>query len=376
MNLTDLLLILLIALIIGLFVYLFLQRRQGNSSDAMQLLQNQMNQLTSMQNEKLDRTMSEIDDRLREQNQALNMQLQLSSTSQQKQFQASQENWKEFSKNLQNISVEVTKVSETGKNIQGFAEQLQSLENILRNPKQRGVLGEYFLESVLKNVLPPDAYKIQHKFKDGEIVDALIITREKNIPVDAKFSLENYNKVLNATSESDKQKFDKLFRQDLKNRIDETSKYIRPEEGTLDFAFMFIPADGLYYDLLTQKVGTISVASQNLIEYAFKKKVMIVSPTTLFAYLQTVLQGLRALKIEQSAEQIQKNVAVLQKHLVSYEEYFTRLGSNLERTVSSYNSASDELRKVDKDLIVITEDDTIAIPTMQIDKPDKHETAN
>jgi DNA recombination protein RmuC len=270
---------------------------------------------------------------------------------------------------VKNVTESLTKLDETNKQVMGFAEQLQSLENILKNPKQRGILGEYYLETVLKNVLPPDAYQMQYKFNNGEIVDAVVFTKEGIIPVDSKFSLENYNKILDAHSEGEKESLERQFKQDLKNRIDETSKYIRPKEKTMDFAFMFIPSEAIYYDLLVNKVGAVKVNTRDLIEYAFReRKVIIVSPTTFLAYLQTVLQGLRALKIEESVKDVLKHVSNLQNHIISYEDYLKRLGNNLGTTVNMYNNAYKEFAKIDKDVIKITGKET-KIDTNLIDKP-------
>lgn len=350
------LIIALTGLVIGI-VYFLSRPKQSSGVDTVTILQAQIQQLASSQNEKLDRTIKELNDRLIEQNRTISDQMRESRTSMQQQLQFSQKELRESSSSTQKIIKEVTeklvKLDETNKQVVGFAEQMQSLENILRNPKQRGVLGEYFLNTVLESVLPPDSFKLQYKFRNGEIVDGVIITRDKFIPIDAKFSLENYNRMATAENADEKSRFEKSFKTDLKLRIDETSKYIRPEEDTYDFAFMFIPADGLYYELLVNKVGSMELSSQSLTEYAFSKKVIIVSPTTLFAYLQTVLQGLRALKIEQSAKEIQLNVAKLQKHLITYEDSFRKLGDHLNKAVGSYTSASDEYRKIDKDVIKI-----------------------
>ncbi|MBL8014738.1 MAG: DNA recombination protein RmuC [Candidatus Doudnabacteria bacterium] len=351
----DLIAILLVILIVVVAAVLFrFMRSSGTGGESMTLLQSQIAQLTQAQNDRLDKLIYELNERLRDQDKTINNQLAKSNQSIQQQFALSQKSLMEYTEKVKLITQEITKVSETGKNIQQFATQLQSLENILRNPKQRGVLGEYYLETVLRNVLPPDAYKLQFKFENGEIVDALIITRDGNIPVDAKFSLENYNRLSTAESGEDRQRWEKQFKQDLMKRIDETSKYIRPQEGTLDFAFMFVPADGLYYDLLVQKVGVIDVNQEGLIEYAFKRRVIMVSPTTFFAYLQTVLQGLRALRIEESTKEIQKQVEKLQKHLYSYSDVYQKLGKSLNVTVNAYNNATRELVKVDKDILKIT----------------------
>ncbi|MEK7478759.1 MAG: DNA recombination protein RmuC, partial [Patescibacteria group bacterium] len=257
---------------------------------------------------------------------------------------------------IREITQELTKVGEGQKQVFSMADQLKNLQDILKNPKQRGVLGEYFLETLLKNVMAPGQYQMQYKFKDGSIVDAVIFVKDKIVPIDSKFSLENYNRILEENDPTRHAELEKVFKQDLKNRIDETSKYIKPEEGTMEFAFMFIPAEGIYYDLLINKVGAIKSNTQDLIQYAFKdRKVVIVSPTSFLAYFQTILQGLKALQIEESAKEIRKRVENLGKHIGSYETYMKKLGGHLGTTVNMYNSAYKELGKIDKDVLKITE---------------------
>jgi len=246
---------------------------------------------------------------------------------------------------------------------------LQNLEKVLTSSKNRGSLGEANLELILSNILPPQAYAMQYRFKDGEIVDAVVKIKNNLLPVDAKFSLENYRRIIAETNGEKKKELEHVFKNDLKKRIDETAKYIRPNEGTLDFAFMFIPAEGIYYDLLINEVGAIKVDTGGLIDYAFKeKKVIIVSPTTFAAYLQTVLQGLRALQIEESAKEIRQRVEELGKHIVNYDTYMQKLGNNLGTTVNAYNTAYKELNKIDKDVVKITAGEK-KIEVLSIEKP-------
>ncbi|HFC10782.1 MAG TPA: DNA recombination protein RmuC [Candidatus Kaiserbacteria bacterium] len=267
---------------------------------------------------------------------------------------------------IKEITKEVTSVKEIGRQTQGFAEQLRGLQDILKNPKQRGVLGEYYLETVLKNVLPPGMYKIQYPFKNGEIVDAAVFINDKVVPIDSKFSLENYNRLVNAP-DAEKPAFEKAFVNDLKLRITETAKYIRPNEKTMDFAFMFIPSEAIYYDLLTNQVG--SGEDENLIQRAAGKyKVIIVSPTSFLAYLQTVMQGLKAMQIEKQAEEIQKRVGELGKHLGKYEDFYRKLGVSLGTAVNHYNSGYKEFGKIDKDVYRIT-DEKVGISPEIVDKP-------
>ncbi len=268
---------------------------------------------------------------------------------------------------IREITQEITSVKEIGRQTQGFAEQLQSLQDVLRNPKQRGILGEYYLETVLKNVLPPGMYKMQHPFLNGEIVDAAVYVNDKIVPIDSKFSLDNYNRFVGTHDAVERAQHEKAFVADLKMRISETAKYIRPEEGTMDFAFMFIPSEGIYYDLLVNSVGADE--EENLIHRAASKyKVIIVSPTSFLAYLQTVLQGLKALEIEQKAVEIQKRVGELGKHISTYEEYYKKLGGALGVAVSHYNSGYKELGKIDKDVYRIAES-RIGIEMEALDKP-------
>lgn len=284
--------------------------------------------------------------------------------------QSMQSHFENTSKVIEDITRKLTQVEGTNKQILGFSEQLQSLENILKNPKQRGILGEYFLETLLAHVLQPNQYKIQHKFENGEIVDAAIFMQDKIIPIDAKFSLEKYNQIMNETDKIRREKLEKEFKMDVKKRIDETAKYIRPNEDTTDFAFMFIPAEGIYYNLLIYKVGGTDVRSEDLIEYAFKKRVIIVSPTSFFAYLQTVLHGLKALKMEESVKEVIKRVGDLGRHMQAYESYFSKIGGHLGTTVGSYNTAYKELKKIDKDVVKITDGDAGGnIEPDVIDKP-------
>jgi DNA recombination protein RmuC len=276
---------------------------------------------------------------------------------------------------ISEVSEKLAKLDETNKQVVNFSGQLQNLQDILKNPKQRGVLGEYFLEETLKNVLPPGAYEMQYKLgKDKEgsadiIVDAVVFVKDKIIPIDSKFSLENYQKILDTNDTTEREAYEKFFRQDLKNRIDETAKYIKPELGTMDFAFMFIPSEAIYYDLLINKVGAVKTNTRALIEYAFRdKKVIIVSPTSFLAYLQTVLQGLKAMKIEETAKEIQANVEKLGRHLIAYDEYFKKLGNSLSTTVNHYNTAYKELKKIDKDVIKIT-DGEAGIEPLELERP-------
>ncbi|MDP1629646.1 MAG: DNA recombination protein RmuC [bacterium] len=347
------LILILITLIAGIIGFIWFFKKQelktGGENLGLSLLQNQINEISRT----LDLKLGESTELMQRQfgESALMMQRQLN----------------ESAKIIREITQELTKVSEGQKQVIDIAKQLENLQNILKNPKQRGVLGEYYLKTVLENVLPPGAFQMQYQFEDGAIVDAVIFLRDKIVPIDSKFSLENYNRLLESKNEAEQKKLEEALKNDLKTRIDETAKYIKPKENTMDFAFMFIPSEALYYDLLINKVG--SITARDLIEYAIvDKKVIIVSPTSFLAYLQTVLQGLKALQIEESAKEIIKRVEELGRHLSSYETYMKKLGGHLGTTVNMYNDAYKELKKIDKDVLRIA-GEAINIEPLVIEKP-------
>lgn len=340
--------------IVGALIYLIseLQKlKQPQDDQSQKLMLDVMEKLRTSVQDGDDKTRKALQDQLDKMTKQLAEHQKGSLDTLQKQFGQS-------AKIIEEVTQKLTKLDETNKQVVGFAEQMKSLENILKNPKQRGILGEYLLESLLGNILAPEQFQMQYKFKNGEIVDSVIFFKDKIIPIDAKFSLEKYNMIMQENDKKRREALEKDFKLDLKNRIDETSKYIRPIENTTDFAFMFIPAEGIYYNLLVYNVGTVEVNTQDLVEYAFKKHVIIVSPTSFFAYLETVLQGLKALKMEESVQEIVKRVGELGRHLKSYQTFMVKLGNNLGTSVSMYNQASHEFKKIDKDVYKISDGNT------------------
>jgi len=346
--------ILLLAAVVvgfGLVIYILNQRlKELKNASAVELMKSDVTELS--------RSINQLQ-------QSMGDKLERSSAGMQ---QSVQKQLSESAKLVSDVSQRLTKLDETNRRVVDVADELKTLQNVLSNPKQRGVFGEYYLQSVLENVMSPGQYQMQYRFADGEIVDAVIFLEKGRIlPIDSKFSLENYNRMIEA-SKVDKAALMLKVKADLKNRIDETSKYIRASEGTMDFAFMFIPSESLYYDLLINNVGN-SGSSRDLIEYAFRdKRVIIVSPTSFMAYLQTVMQGLRSLQIEEQAKDIQVRVGKLGVHIGKFELYMQKLGSSLGTTVNHYNNAHKELGKVDKDVIKIAERDPSVEPLL-LDKP-------
>src|SRR3989344_1219844 len=340
----DVILLTIIGILsLGVFV-LLIQRKGGTKDSSILLLQNQIQELSRT----LDTKLGESTKAIREQ------------------FGAS-------TKIVREITQELVKVGEGQKQVMNVTDQLKNLQDILKNPKQRGVLGEYYLETLLKNVMPPGLYQMQYGFPDGTIVDAVVFVKDKIIPIDSKFSLENYNRLVEAKEPMEKERLEKTFINDLKNRIVETSKYIQPENGTTEFAFMFIPHEAIYYDLFVNKVGAITEDTENLIQRAAGKyKVIIVSPTSFLAYLQTVLQGLKAMQIEEKTKEIIKRVEDLGKHLKNYEQYHNKLGNALSTTVNHFSAASKQFKMMDKDVLRIT-GESANIEPLVLEKLDREE---
>lgn len=337
-------------------VYLLLKKNGGNSTESTLLLKEDLRGLSEDITKLKDHMQAQVSDRL-DKSQAMMM------GSLQKQSA-------ETNKIIADITRNLTELKDSNKRVSDVADELKTLQNVLQNPKQRGGLGEYYLDTVLGNVLPPHIYELQYRFKDGEIVDAVIkLDKGRLLPIDSKFSLENYNRLIEEKDKTQRENLVKTFKADLKNRIDETSKYIRPREDTLDYAFMFIPSEAIYYDLLVNNVGATGTNARDLIEYAFiDRKVIIVSPTTLLAYLQTVMQGLKSLQIEQQAKDIQKRVAELGKHIQAHDTYMQKLGSALGTTVNHFNAAHKSLGRMDKDVVKIA-DSTASVEPLILDKP-------
>ena len=355
-------LVLLVLVANGAFFYFSRRSSQSGRSeeshgDGLKLILEQVNELSRTVDRKVNDLTRTVDTKMHESARSMqeSMRAQLSESSQL----------------IKEVTQGLTKLDETNRQVVSFADQLQNLQDILMTPKHRGILGEYYLEALLKNVLAPGQYQMQYAFQNGEIVDAAVFVKDKIIPIDSKFSLENYNKLAEEKNPAERERLEKAFVGDLKIRIQETAKYVRPTEGTMDFAFMFIPHEAIYYDLLVNKIGVVTEETDNLIQRAASKyKVIIVSPTSFLAYLQTVLQGLKALQIEETAKDIIKRVGELGSHLNKYAEYHGKLGVSLSTVVNHYNHAGRELKKVDKDVLRIT-GETPGIETVVLDKPEE-----
>jgi len=234
-----------------------------------------------------------------------------------------------------NVKEQLGKLEATNTQILEVSKNISSLQELLRAPKFRGQMGETLLENLLAQVLPVKHYQMQYRFKSAEAVDAVIRLGERLVPVDAKFSLENFQKILDTQEEQLKDAFRRKFIQDVKNRVDEISaKYILPQENTYDFALMYIPAENVYYEIIIK---------EDIFSYCMSKKVIPVSPNTFYAYLQVICLGLKGLKIEENAKSILKNLSMLTLEINKFKEDFDILGKHLSAATGKYEESQRRL---------------------------------
>ena len=365
----EILVVLLCVVVLGLIYVVYTTNIRSKSSSTYELIQfsnslsSQIQEIRKEIDSNSKESRKEFDLKLSDINKQINDFHKTSSSNITQQF-------KESNKVIKDVTSELEKIKGTNEQVLSFANQMKTLERILGNQKQRGILGEIQLENLLANVLPPELFQMQYSFQNNEAVDAIVRVGEFIIPIDAKFSLDNYNKMIECSIKDDLVNLEKKFKADIKNRIDETAKYIRPNENTTDYAYMFIPADGLYQDLLNSRVGTLKINQRDLVSYAYTKKVMIVSPMSLFPMLQITVKALNNLKVEDSIKDILKNVDKLSNHLNAYKDYHDRLGNTLGTVVNHYNNSSKEFKKIDKDVIKISSGNSrLNIDTNEIEKP-------
>ena len=365
----EILIAFLCVVILGLLYFLYTSKKNTNATSTNDLIQFSNILSTQIQdirkeidaNSKESRT--EIESKLKDINKQINDFHKTSTSNITAQF-------KESNKVIKDVTSELEKIKGTNEQVLSFANQMKTLEKILGNQKQRGILGEIQLENLLANVLPPELFQIQYSFQNNEAVDAIVRVGQYIIPIDAKFSLDNYNKMIECTNKDELAALEKKFKSDIKGRIDETAKYIRPNENTTDYAYMFIPADGLYQDLLNSRVGTLKINQRDLVSYAYTKKVMIVSPMSLFPMLQITVKALHNLKVEDSINYILKNVGKLSNHLNAYKTYHDKLGNSLGVAVGHYNKSTNEFKKIDKDVIKISSGNSnLNITSEEIERP-------
>ncbi len=261
----------------------------------------------------------------------------------------------ETGKVVYELQSKLTALEEGNKRILDMSKGITDLQNILQAPKLRGERGEMWLEELLAQMIPRNRFKMQHHFKSGEICDAVIMLRDDLIlPIDSKFSLENFKKMIACEDKTEQKVYEKNFNTDIKKRIDEIAKkYILPAEGTLSFAFMYIPAENVYYQAFVE-----DTANNNLQRYAFDKHVIPVSPNSIYPYLEIMMFGLRGLEIEKGAHQVQQSLSGIQKELGKFEEDYRKVGVHLKNAQGSFDTSDKRLSNIQNKLETIGAKDT------------------
>lgn len=310
---------------------------RGQLTDAMlknqQTVNQQLGQITSQVNTQLGQVSSQMNIRLGQ----VTEQLQKSTGDLNTRLDNAARVVQEVSKGLGGLSEATKKVFDVGKDI-------ASLQEILRSPKLRGGLGELFLGDLLAQIFPPAHYALQHRFKSGEAVDAVIKLGSNLVPIDAKFPLENFKRIIETATEDERKTAKRKFITDVKKHVDAIAgKYILPDEGTFDFALMYIPAENVYYELIIKDEAIDT--DKSLLNYSFTKRVIPVSPNSFYAYLQTILLGLKGMHIEEQAQEILKNLARLSGDFEKFRADFELVGKHLTSTKARYDDADKRLEK-------------------------------
>ena len=247
------------------------------------------------------------------------------------------------SKVMGEVQKDLVRLEESNKRIYEVGKDISSLQEILRAPKIRGTIGEFFLADLLGQILPTKHFSLPYQFKSGERVDAVIRLGKKLVPIDSKFPLDNFRKLMEAQNEQDRKFHRKKFLSDVKGHIDSIArKYILPDEGTYNFALMYIPAENVYYEIMV-RADTV-MEEKSLVDYAMDKKVIPVSPNTFYVYLQTILFGLKGLEIERSAQEIISTLESLQGDLSRFKNDFNLIGTHLRNASRCYESADRKLQ--------------------------------
>lgn len=332
---TTILIIVIILLSVALLVVLAILQRLHKNNQAGALtesLERQLSNTTQTVLQQLNAVTKQVNDRLRENTQV-----------QQQSQQTIGDRLDTAARAYANVTNKLAQLEESNKRIYDVGKDISSLQEILRSPKLRGTIGELFLGNLLAQILPPEHYIEQHRFQSGEVVDAVVKLRDNMlVPVDSKFPLENFQKMLAATDE-EKDAHKKMFVSDVKKHIDKIAKqYILPDEGTLNLALMYIPAENVYYETI------IKGAEENdLVHYAHSKNVIPVSPNSFYVYLQTILLGLRGMQIESSAREMMQNLSRLKGDLERFNGDYMLVGKHLTNASRAFDDSRKRLEKFD-----------------------------
>jgi DNA recombination protein RmuC len=327
------------AVLAGLLVWVvWRQRRPAGPDPVISLLQQQIEALRQQVSQSLSQN-------------AVLLQQQLDSVSKNLRSSSGEINQRldNAAKLYAGLQGQLGKLSEANSQIQSMVKDVSALQDILRPPKLRGGMGEILLENLLGEILASEHFSVQHKFRSGAMVDAVIRLKEGLVPVDAKFPLENFRRMLGAASDEERRAARREFARDVKKHIDDIhDKYIRTDENTLPFALMYIPAENVYYETI---IKAEEEGEKALYTYATSKKVMPVSPNSFYAYLVTLAQGFRGMRIEERAREIIDHLNRLQQDLARFADDFRTVGRHLINAQTKFTDAEKRLTRFEEKLI-------------------------
>jgi DNA recombination protein RmuC len=352
LNLFSLIVIFFLAL--ALLVWFLLNRvkalvQEKREDQSLLLMQQQIDQLRVQTSQVLDQSTQLIQQQLGQMLGHVNERLKENSEVLQKAQQSLGERLDNAARVVGHVQKSLGGLEEANRKIYEVGKDIASLQEILRAPKLRGGLGEFFLEDLLGQVLPPHHFTTQHGFKSGEKVDAVIKLGHSLVPVDAKFPLENFKRMLAAATDDEKGRAKRQFEADVKKHVDViATKYILPDEGTYDFALMYIPAENVYYETI---IKDDSPGERSLSQYALGKRVIPVSPNSFYAYLQAIVIGLKGMKIEDHAKEVLQYLTRLQGDFARFREDFSLLGKHLSHVQSSYQNSEKRLEQFGQKLL-------------------------
>ena len=343
---------LIVAVVVALFLLMELRWKKrleeiktASSSQPMwALMQQQMEQFRGQMGDGLNKNISLLTEQLRAINEQVNQQLHL--VNQQLQNSSGQIGQRLDSARevINKVSEKLGELSKTSEQIHEVGKNIATLQEILRPPKLRGGLGEQFLGELLSQILPPEFFTLQYTFLSGERVDAVVKIGEKLVPIDSKFPLDNFKRVIECKTDEERKAYQKIFYRDMKKHIDDiASKYILPHEGTYDFALLYIPAENVYYETITKDESFGE--EKGVLNYALTKRVIPVSPNSFYAYLQVIILGLKGLQIEKDALKIQALLSGLKKEIGGFQEDFQLVGKHLTNALNKFEEAR---RRLDK----------------------------
>jgi DNA recombination protein RmuC len=346
--------VLVLIILIGAALIFFMEQRwkrileelkKDQSSQPMwTLMQQQMDQLRGQVGDGLNKNISLLTEQLRVINEQVSQQLQLVNQQLQNSHGQIGQRLDSTTKVIGEVRENIGKLSKASEQIYEVGKDIATLQEILRPPKLRGGIGEQFLGELLSQILPPEFYTLQYAFSSGERVDAVVKLGEKMVPIDSKFPLDNFRRIIESKNEEERRACQRVFMRDVKRHIDDIAlKYIVPQEGTYDFALLYIPAENVYYETITKDESFGE--EKGILNYALKKKVIPVSPNSFYAYLQVVILGLKGLKIEEHAREIQTLLSGLGKDLKDFQEDFRLVGRHISDARNRFDEARSRLEK-------------------------------